>query len=366
MAGGQDERRSELLRQGAEADGVELVEYESRHRPGTSAERRARRPVLLFWALAAVAGAAAIAHYIVWPWKYVPPQEPGYALYQAYTPLLGMWLGLSLIGVFGALINHVRRVLPKETAVQQRHPTGPSSEKNREIFVATVEDAADNVGIRRRSVFGRAMGIGAGVAGASVAVIGVGGFVESPWQPGPRRGEADTLWHTGWYPEDGEKVYLRIETADPEQVALVRPGDIDPGGLLAVFPFRESERGNPQQLKEVLSRADNPATLFRFRPGERVEYRPDRAGMNYGDYYVFSRICTHLGCAVNLWEKQVNRLLCPCHQSQFDLNQYAKPIFGPAARPLPQLPISVDESGFFYATGDFTGPVGPTFWELPK
>lgn len=366
MADGGEERREDLLREGAEADGVELVEHRDRYRLGTAAERRARRPVLLFWGLAAVAGVAAVAHYIAWPWRYDPPGEPGHVLYRLYNPLLGFWLGSSLIGVFGALINHVKRVLPKETAVQQRHPTGPSSEQDRERFEATVADAADNVGVRRRSVFSRAMGLGAGVAGTSVAVIGLGGFVENPWRPGPRRGEADTLWHTGWYPEDGEKVYLRAETVDPEQVRLVRPGDIAPGGLLTVYPFRESERGNPRQLKEVLGRADNPATLFRFRPGERVQRRPDRDGMNYGDYYAFSRICTHLGCAVNLWETKVNRLLCPCHQSQFDLNQYAKPIFGPASRPLPQLPIALDESGFFYARGDFTGPVGPTFWELPK
>lgn len=367
MEDGPDGRRGELLRRGAQDDGVELVEYESRFRGATTPkQRRARRKALVWWWFAAVTGVLAIAHFVAWPWRhFIPVGAPNHTLYRAYIPLLGFLLGLSLLGVSAGLINHVKRILPRELAIQERHPPGPSSEEDREIFSATVEDTATHVGFTRRSAFGKAIGVGAGVAGLSVAVVGIGAFVKNPWIPGPRRGEADTLWHTGWYSPDGEKVYLRKETSDPFAVELVRPGDIAPGGLLTVFPFRESERGDPEKLREVLRQSDNPATLFRFLPGKRVAPRPDRAGMNYGDYYAFSRICTHLGCAVNLYEKQLNRLLCPCHQSQFDLNAHAQPIFGPASRPLPQLPIALDDAGFFHATGDFTGPVGPTFWELP-
>jgi probable menaquinol-cytochrome c reductase iron-sulfur subunit len=43
--------------------------------------------------------------------------------------------------------------------------------------------------------------------------------------------------------------------------------------------------------------------------------------------------------------------------------QYAKPVFGPAARALPQLPITVDEEGYLIARGNFIEPVGPAFWE---
>jgi ubiquinol-cytochrome c reductase iron-sulfur subunit len=69
---------------------------------------------------------------------------------------------------------------------------------------------------------------------------------------------------------------------------------------------------------------------------------------------------------VSLYEQQTNRLLCPCHQSQFDVLLDAKPIFGPAARPLPQLPITVDDEGYFIANGPYREAIGPAFWERPN
>ena len=91
--------------------------------------------------------------------------------------------------------------------------------------------------------------------------------------------------------------------------------------------------------------------------------RAGQEDFHYGDYYAFSKVCTHLGCPASLYEDQTNRLLCPCHQSQFQANEYARPIFGPATRALPQLPIAVDERGFFYARSDYIEPVGPAYWE---
>jgi ubiquinol-cytochrome c reductase iron-sulfur subunit len=77
----------------------------------------------------------------------------------------------------------------------------------------------------------------------------------------------------------------------------------------------------------------------------------------------FSKICTHVGCPINLYEQQTHKLLCPCHQSTFDLSNNGKVLFGPAARPLPQLPIMVDDQGYLVAQSDFTEAVGPSFWE---
>jgi ubiquinol-cytochrome c reductase iron-sulfur subunit len=78
---------------------------------------------------------------------------------------------------------------------------------------------------------------------------------------------------------------------------------------------------------------------------------------------VYSKICTHVGCPISLWEQWTHHLLCPCHQSTFDLADNGKVIFGPAARALPQLPITVDDEGYLVAQSDFTEPVGPSFWE---
>jgi ubiquinol-cytochrome c reductase iron-sulfur subunit len=134
--------------------------------------------------------------------------------------------------------------------------------------------------------------------------------------------------------------------------------------MQTVFPFRESERGHPEALAAALTRADNPTMLIRLRPGTPVILRPGQENFHFGDFFAFSKICTHLGCPTSLYEAQDQRILCPCHQSQFVATEYAKPVFGPAARPLPQLPITVNDEGYLIATGDFGGPVGPAFWEL--
>jgi ubiquinol-cytochrome c reductase iron-sulfur subunit len=77
----------------------------------------------------------------------------------------------------------------------------------------------------------------------------------------------------------------------------------------------------------------------------------------------YSKICTHVGCPISLWEQQTHHLLCPCHQSTFDLADNGKVIFGPAGRSLPQLPITVDSEGYLVAQSDFREPVGPSYWE---
>ena len=85
--------------------------------------------------------------------------------------------------------------------------------------------------------------------------------------------------------------------------------------------------------------------LIRLRPedGAKAIKRKGQESFNYGDYFAYSKICTHLGCPTSLYEQQTNRILCPCHQSQFNALEYGKPIFGPAARALPQLPITVND-----------------------
>jgi ubiquinol-cytochrome c reductase iron-sulfur subunit len=80
-------------------------------------------------------------------------------------------------------------------------------------------------------------------------------------------------------------------------------------------------------------------------------------------YVAYSKLCTHLGCPVGLYEQQLQLLVCPCHQSMFDVNNGAIPQFGPAPRPLPQLPLYIDANGNLRAQSDYHTPVGPGFWE---
>jgi ubiquinol-cytochrome c reductase iron-sulfur subunit len=96
---------------------------------------------------------------------------------------------------------------------------------------------------------------------------------------------------------------------------------------------------------------------------EDITPLPERENWGVDGILAYSKICTHVGCPISLWEQQTHHLLCPCHQSTFDLADNGKVIFGPAARALPQLPIAVDEEGYLIATSDFTEPVGPSFWE---
>jgi len=101
---------------------------------------------------------------------------------------------------------------------------------------------------------------------------------------------------------------------------------------------------------------------MRMEP-EELTQTAERASWSYDGIVAYSKVCTHVGCPVALYEQQTHHLLCPCHQSQFDVTEHAKVIFGPAARPLPQLPIAVDDEGYLIAQSDFHEPVGPSFWE---
>ena len=98
-----------------------------------------------------------------------------------------------------------------------------------------------------------------------------------------------------------------------------------------------------------------------MRP-EEFNLDSERLSWTYEGIIAFSKICSHMGCAVALYEQTTKHLLCPCHQSTFDVTSAAKVIFGPAARPLPQLAITVDAEGYLVAQAPFTEPVGPSFW----
>ena len=113
---------------------------------------------------------------------------------------------------------------------------------------------------------------------------------------------------------------------------------------------------------------DAATMLIRLRPEQQLsdEPREGQADFSYGDYVAYSKICTHAGCPVSLYEQETSRILCPCHQSQFDVTQGAKPVFGPATRPLPQLPITVDDEGYFVARSDYIEAVGPTYWNRER
>ncbi|ANY10309.1 menaquinol-cytochrome C reductase [Pseudonocardia sp. HH130630-07] len=352
----------QLARLAGELDEVEVVHNTPNFPiPGTRAEKRAERAVALWFIISAISGLAFVVAFIWWPWEYVNAGEPGVGMYSLYTPVIGLTFGLSILALGIAVIQAVKKLLPHEVAVQQRHD-GRSDDLDRRTVMAQLADAGTQTTLGRRKLILRSAGLSAAVIGVGTGVIALGGIVRNPWA----EGEEAPLWHTGWRPENGETVYLRTDTGILGEIARVRPEDMEPGSMMTVFPYRESERGNDEELLHAQRASDGPVMLIRLRPGTPVTSRPGQENFNYGDFYAWSKVCTHLGCPTSLYQAQDNRILCPCHQSQFLATLDAEPVFGPAARPLPQLPIRVNEEGYFVAESDFVEPVGPAFWERPK
>ncbi len=363
--------RDQLVKLGGALDGVEIVEYPTPWPvEGTRAEKRAERLVAFWFGLSALAGIGFVVSLIWWPWQYeAPDNESGHFWYSLYTPMLGITLGLAILGLGIGVILYTKKFVPAEVAVQQRTDAdgAGSAEVDRATILAHLADAGQRSTIARRSLIKRSAIAGAGALGLAAAALPIASFIKNPWKDSESR---DSLWHTGWQPNyPGERVYLRRDTGkpieDPKDVSLVKAEDLDAGAMETVFPYHRESDKTPEALAAALTRVDNPVMLIRLRPTDaaKVVKRAGQEDYNFGDYYAYTKICSHVGCPTSLYEQRTNRILCPCHQSQFDALHYAKPIFGPATRPLAQLPITVDEEGYLFARGDFNEAIGPAFWE---
>lgn len=349
----------DLVRLGNRMDDIEVVSDRPRFPvPGTRAEKRAERQVAGWFILAAVSGLAFIVAFVAWPWQYVSAGDEGSVLYALYTPIIGVTLGVAILGVGMGVIAYSKKLLPEDLTIQQRHD-GISKEVERRTAAARLVQTGQQSGLGRRKLIVRSIGASAGVLGAGLAVAAFGGLVKNPW----KEGNESPLLVTDWKSDNGERVYLRANTGEPTAVQLVRAGDLEAGSMETVFPFRESDRNDPEKLSEVLHSSDSPVMLIRLRANVPVIKRSGQEDFNYGSLFAYSKICSHMGCPTSLYEDQTMRILCPCHQSQFQANEYAKPVFGPAPRPLAQLPLAVDDQGYLYARSDFIEPIGPAFWE---
>lgn len=338
--------RFDLVREGARRDGVEIVHYAPRFPVrGTRAEKRVERTIAFFFLLTGAAAVGFIVAYIWWPWEY----ERGDHLSKWYTPVLGVTLGLALFGIGAAIITFAKKLLPEEVAVQDRHD-GASPTDERLLTGATLLNMADETAISRRPLLKGAIALGLAPF-AAVPVVALGGMINDPH-------DEDMFHRTGFEPKDGELIRLVRENATP-----VRPEEISVGGQITVFP------GIPHG--DTNEHADSPTLLIHLRQGDADELRgnleriPVNRDAMWGNFVAYSKICTHAGCPASLYEQQTNRLLCPCHQSQFMITDNARPIFGPATRRLPMLPLELDDEGYFVAKSDYRVPVGPGFWERP-
>ncbi|MCX4098726.1 ubiquinol-cytochrome c reductase iron-sulfur subunit [Nocardia sp. alder85J] len=354
--------QEELVALGTKLDGVDVVYREPRWPvPGTRAEKRAERQVAFWFLVSALSAAGLIGVFLFWPWRYKSRDESGAGIYSLTTPLYGLLLGLSVLAIGVAMVLIRKKFIPAEISIQERHD-GPSPQTDRRTLVAQLQDSLETSTLARRKLITRTAGLGVGVLGVGALLVFVGGLIKNPWA----QRDKSPLWVSGWTPDyPGQTIYLRKDTGRPEDIVLVKAEDLDAGAMETVFPWKEEWRGNEEETLQSLRGIRNAVMLIRFRTedAQKAIKRKGQESFNYGDYFAFSKICTHLGCPTSLFEQQTNRILCPCHQSQFSALEWGKPIFGPAARALPQLPITVNTEGYVVAAHDFIEPLGPAYWE---
>jgi ubiquinol-cytochrome c reductase iron-sulfur subunit len=267
-------------------------------------------------------------------WYLVGEHRFGFQDQPLFTPVLGVLLALALGGVGAGTVLWAKTLMVDEEAVQERHPFG-SPEEERAATAAALKQGLDDAGVKRRPLLLSTLAVGAGSLALLPLPFALG---MGRWQH-KERVLATTAWRAG----------MRLYRVNGQPVRL---GDLQVGGVESVFP----------DVEHPALRADSPVLLIRMRPQE-YSPRPGNEGFDYQGHIAYSSVCTHLGCPVKLYEQQTHHMLCPCHQSTFDASRGAEVIFGPAARPLPQLAISVDDEGYFIATGDFNEPIGPSYWE---
>lgn len=365
----------ELTALGARMDGVDTVFKEERWPvAGTKAEKRSERLVAAWLLIGGLAGLALLLVFLFWPWEYKPHGAEGNFWYTLATPLYGVTFGLSILAIGIGAVLFQKRFIPEEISIQDRHD-GASPEIERQATAATLINAFEGSTIKRRKLIWTSMGIGAGAFGLGTLVAGVGGLIKNPWKPvvPTADGLKAVLWTSDWTPRyKGETIYLGRATGRPGESPFtkIRPEDLDAGGMETVFPWRAEDGDgttveSAERLAHVAMGVRNPVMLIRIKPVDmaRVVKRQGQESFNFGELFAYTKVCSHLGCPSSLYEQQTYRILCPCHQSQFDALHFARPIFGPAARALAQLPITIDKDGYLVANGDFIEPVGPAFWE---
>ena len=250
---------------------------------------------------------------------------------------LGLGMAISLFFIGMGAIHWAKTLMPDEEVIIQRHEFR-SPDEDRAEFVKAAKDGAAAAGLGRRSLIKRSLGLSLGLVGLSPLLL--------LRDLGPLPG--DSLTKTSW------KAGTRLVT-DPGD-RPIRPEDLEIGAVAQTQP--EFPEGKERHLEDI---AKDAVLLIRLRP-EEFNLDSERLSWTYEGIIAFSKICSHMGCAVALYEQTTKHLLCPCHQSTFDVTRAAKVIFGPAARPLPQLAITVDAEGYLVAQAPFTEPVGPSFW----
>ena len=311
-----------------------------------TAMNNAARTVYTLFYLSLAGSIWAVAAYMLFP------IESGSLVDVRYNNLfIGLGIALALLALGIGAIHWSKAIMADKEHIEYRHPTR-GRDSTREAAIQAFADANEESGFGRRVMIRNSL-IAAVVASVVPGLALFRGLAPHSTAVNPIAGDpVQLLKHTMW--EKGMRL-----AHDPDGTPI-RAADITIGSAVHVIPEPLSKVGHEDGYLEEKAKAI--VLLMRLLPEQLIETE-DRKTWSYDGIVAYSKVCTHVGCPVALYEQQTHHLLCPCHQSQFDVTEHAKVIFGPAARPLPQLPITVDDEGYLVAQSDFHEPVGPSFWE---
>ncbi len=279
-----------------------------------------------------------------------PAQGNAFGGWSAQNFTFGLTLGSALLLIGIGIIQWAKKLMGDHEVVELRHPVR-SSDEDRSAIMEDLNAGLNESGIARRPLIRNSL-LGAVAALGLPAVVMLRDLGPLP------HGHTNTVWKKG------------MRVVNDVSGTPIRPADLKVGELVNAEPaifFEEDDHGHPVLHGTALMQAKAKAAVIvvRMRP---EDITPAKGRENWGidGILCFSKICTHVGCPISLWEQQTHHLLCPCHQSTFDLADNGKVIFGPAYRPLPQLPLSVDAEGYLIAVSDFPEIVTPSYPEIAR
>jgi ubiquinol-cytochrome c reductase iron-sulfur subunit len=298
--------------------------------------KRAERTIVALFYVSIVGAVFSMAAYFAFP---ISANDLGSV--RLNNLCLGLGLSLALLGIGIGAVHWGKVLMADHEGVDIRHPIR-GDVKTRTRAVEIMDLANTESGFGRRTLIRNSL-IAAIAALPFPAIFLFRDLAPASGTP------AEAYSHTMW--KKGSRL-----TTDPYGTPI-KAADVTIGSVFHVIPEGLNEA--PDMLEE---KAKAAVLLMRLDPAD-LHPSKGRESWGYDGIVAYSKICTHVGCPVALYEQQTHHLLCPCHQSQFDITHEAEVIFGPAKRPLPQLPITVDSQGYLVAQSDFHEPVGPSFWE---
>ena len=307
------------------------------------AAKRAERTVTFLFVLSILGTIGSIVAYVM-----VPPDGTTSGV-RLSTLLIGLGLAVSLLGIGVAGIHWAKALMGDREFVQERHPLATPADDRVDAVNDLNEGLEDSGVVGRRGLLKGAFFGALALFPLAIAVPLIGS-VGGDWKISKFK---HTMWKNG----------TRLAT-DPSG-RLIKASDVTVGSVFHVVPettaeYRETHEWITEKSKAVV-------LMVRLNPEDiRSDQSPDGQTWSHEGIVAYSKICTHVGCPVALYEQQTHHLLCPCHQSTFDIADSANVVFGPANRRLPQLPIAVDSDGYLVAQDDFAEPIGPSFWERLK